>query len=243
MADRDDGQLVSGYRMVPVDPAASRFSHRMGGIDCDAAPLCTVCDRALRAYVLLDLSDPRLGIEADRRTLPVFYCHNCETPADLFAYRIAPNGSIQILRQYRGEPFDGWPQPRGEFGIELTPVPDRLNEILLRCPEGWFAYKYSGPRGRAEPRSDWEADIEFMEGYDLGPFGPSGRAGFHQLGGLPFWLQQPQEVTCPSCSQPMPFLLSLGSDERLGWVFGDWGRLYVFRCSPCSVVAALLQCG
>jgi len=243
MAECDDSQLVSGYQMIPVKPSGSRFRHRMGGLDYDAAPLCTVCDRALKAYVLLDLSDPRLGIEADRRTLPILYCHNCETPADLFAYRIAPNGAIQIVRQYRGGPFEGWPQPRGEHGIELTPVPERLNEILLRCPKGWFAWKYDAQRGRPERASEWEADIEFMEDYALGPFGSSGRQGFHQLGGLPFWLQRPQEVSCPRCSQPMPFLLSLGSDERLNWAFGDWGRLYVFFCAPCSAVAALVQCG
>jgi hypothetical protein len=243
MAEPDDSQLVSGYRMVPVRPSASPFRHRIGGPACDAAPLCTVCDRALAAYVLLDLSDPRLGIEADRRFFPVLYCHNCETVADLFAYRIAPNGSIQILRQRRGRVLGNWPLPRGDHGIELAPVPDRLNEILLRCPKGWYFHDYETRRARPGAPAAGAADIDFMEEFVAGRRTRHGMEGFHQLGGLPLWLQRPQPVTCPRCAQPMPFLLSLGSDERLNWQFGDWGRLYVFLCSPCSVVAALIQFG
>jgi hypothetical protein len=224
MIERHDND--QSCQILPRDPVGCSFAHRMGNVPFAGAPMCMVCKRPFTVYMLLDTSDPRLGLDVTRRLLPVLYCHNCETTADVFMYQLMGQDDIRVLHQHQGVQFDDWPRPHGEFGLQFTPIPDRVSEFRLRTPGGWYnSRECNTPEGQA-----------FAEEFLLGD------RPYHQLKGAPFWLQDPRTFQCPECARDMPFLLSMASDSRLGWEFGDGGWLYVFLCTQCAVVACVLQC-
>jgi hypothetical protein len=188
-----------------------------------------VCGKPFKAYVLLDTADPWLALKLSVSVLPIIYCHDCETTAGVFTYQVRGDGTIEVLAQYAGEKFEDWMQPVGNFWIVLQEMPSMLEELTSRAEAGWY-----GSAGTALSPVEREL-VEFVYFPRVG--------GFHQYGGTPLWVQGKVEQECAVCSGRMTFLLSLDSDTTLGWQFGDVGRLYVFLCSKCTVISALLQCG
>jgi hypothetical protein len=63
----------------------------------------------------------------------------------------------------------------------------------------------------------------------------------HQLGGLPFWVQDEEVPRCKECNKPMAFLAQVDSDFDAGTQFGDMGLLYAFLCRTCSMYATFAQ--
>ena len=217
---------VMGYEMFPVEVGQAPFEHRMGSVRFPGVPMCPVCRRSFTTYLTLDLSDRRLGIDSDVPVLSVIYCHGCQTLVEPFFYQIGPGGQIRILQQFQGNTIEGWPTPRGAYAVELKPTPERMYELILRVSDGW-AYCSDGL-----PLDDQIFLLDYT----------GAEKAFHQLGGPPFWIQRPVVLECPICTERMDFLLSLGSDDKLGWEFGpDVGRQYVFLCSGCTVIAAVVQ--
>ncbi|MEU6248174.1 hypothetical protein [Glycomyces sp. NPDC047010] len=73
---------------------------------------------------------------------------------------------------------------------------------------------------------------------------PDGDGVLGQLSGEPEWIQNDETPTCPSCADPMKFMVSLeeGLHHTTAANFGGSGRGYVFTCQCCSEAAFLWQC-
>ena len=210
-----------GYSMVPVDEQCGEYCHRMGRVPFDNAPMCQVCRIPFKTYVYLDHNDPRLNIDI---SIPILYCHDCETVNDWFFYQIRGTGPV-VIKQYLGEKLMGWPQPHGLRGMRLEVIPTKLGSIAARLNRGY----YSGANGLSAA-DDTYLDKEVMS------------KPFHQFGGYPVWIQEPVCPLCPVCAERMRFLLFLSSDASIGWQCGDWGILYYYLCSRCRTVGSILQC-
>lgn len=65
-----------------------------------------------------------------------------------------------------------------------------------------------------------------------------------QLGGTSHWLQHDETPACPSCREPMDFLVQLeeGHDHDTALNFGGGGSAYAFACEPCGHARFLWQC-
>ena len=76
------------------------------------------------------------------------------------------------------------------------------------------------------------------------------KEGKHQMGGLPFWIQDEEHILCVNCKKEMPYIamidseLYIGKDgfREKGHMFGDEGILYIFYCRFCNMIATIGQC-
>jgi hypothetical protein len=65
-----------------------------------------------------------------------------------------------------------------------------------------------------------------------------------QVGGEPAWIQDPVEVSCPGCREPMIFVLRFSAPndfENCPPVAGASGALYYFACAGCRRVSCIAQ--
>jgi uncharacterized protein YwqG len=78
-----------------------------------------------------------------------------------------------------------------------------------------------------------------------------------KLGGNPDWIQEPENILCPTCEKPMTFVAQIDSIEHQlhnnphsvnalssdqEYMFGDVGMLYLFYCFECSETTSTIQC-
>lgn len=74
----------------------------------------------------------------------------------------------------------------------------------------------------------------------------NGRQSLHRIGGHPSWIQGADIPTCPTCRDPMAFVLQLDSNlpsaTMRSYLWGSGGIAYVFWCDPCRVSAVFWQC-
>ncbi len=249
-------QSPTGYRLTPVARPEGEYAHRIGCLDDLKPSLGLAPDDGYTVCLVLDGSDPRLCLGGRARRIPILFRFDCEWGNDHLVCRLAHDGSLAILAEPWGDvigsPSDDpewWPH-RGDFALRLEPVPQRLHDILSHVTGSWCLYQDELLRrslGTSRPltRSLFE-EMEKLPEWQTTDYVNQlvfcGRDAFHYLGGLPVWVQDPLTARCPDCGQEIPLLLSLDSDRKLGWCFGDAGRLYAFYCQHCSVVISQAQC-
>jgi len=224
---------TTGYQLEAAVPGPGEHGHRMGCLDALKPGLARKPDDGYTVCLVVDTSDPRLRLGSVPARIPILFRFDCEWGRDPLVYWLSPDGRLTILREPWGQILPAalrfkppWWPPRGDFDARLVEIPQRLHDLAQKWPRCWY---------EAEQHLPWE-DIEHVN--DIVFFGKP----YHQIGGLPFWVQDPLAPQCPTCKEPMPFLLSLGSDNRLGWMFGDCGRLYAFYCARCCIVVSQAQC-
>ena len=64
---------------------------------------------------------------------------------------------------------------------------------------------------------------------------------FSFYGGYPAFIDLPVRPKCTCCGNPMEFWLQLDSTEEFGFIFEDYGTLYLFRCPKTKEVHFLIQ--
>ena len=220
-----------GHKLELVAPEHGDGAHRVGNVAAGAVPLCTAVQDDFVIYGLLDAADARIGLPAHFRSLPILFYPGYEEAGRPLIYRADPVGDVLIVSQAedrldRAALIRSWPKPSGVFGACLTALSEELAGILQRVERGWYN----------QYRKLSAAERRYVEGECFGS-GP-----FHQVGGPPLWLQKPIDASCPQCAQQLQYVLSLDSDSKAGWMFGDMGRLYVLVCRQCSVVLCDVQC-
>jgi len=67
-----------------------------------------------------------------------------------------------------------------------------------------------------------------------------------RIGGMPFWIQEPEEVECPSCKQSMEFIIQLPSGDLKnikgeGVHYGAHGITYGFWCDNDQIMGYIWQ--
>lgn len=221
----------TGYQLILVDPAEGEHGHRAGSLESIKPAVGLRARDGYTLSLLLDPSDPRIGLTTKLERIPIVFRFDRDWEGEWLTYRVIAPQKIKFISEPWGDDDMGelpWGNPIGEFGIRLAGIPERLDTIGRAIELNWL-----WDRKQFTPE-----DQEYVNKtvFTVGE-------GFHHVGGAPWWVQTPERMKCPECREKMPFLLSLDSDGKTNWCFGDAGRLYVFYCEKCSVVAANAQGG
>lgn len=204
-----------------LDPAGSR----LGGPALLPAgqtwPQCGRCQRPLTHVA---------QIGSDSGLLTFFYCFGCRPmgPEGAAGYR------IWLLDKDQAVPCD---EPRA--ASSRGPVPCSVQLVPVSSAPQWDDARIS--LDHLDLGSDpWETYHDVWS--DL-----TGSATLEsRLGGFPDWIQGAQWPTCPACAQRMNLLLQLDSEPETGLMWGDSGRVFLFRCGtpthPPEVALVLQSC-
>lgn len=182
------------------------------------APTCLTCGKAMHLIFLIDLTDPRLTFIV----LP-----DIKQLPLVSCLSCSPVYEPQYFAiQVQGSLLEALNQQPGQVIGDYLPRPLKQHPIGLR-----------GLRKNEYPLTLKAADALI----DL----PEPK---HQLGGLPLWLQEPVEVTCPRCYQSMQLVAMFNDDpsietgaERPGVYLADSAILYFFCCNRCLLLGTVFQ--
>lgn len=69
-----------------------------------------------------------------------------------------------------------------------------------------------------------------------------------KFGGFPDWIQNDETPKCDCCKKKMDFIAQLDSidytgfaQEKIEYMFGDVGMIYVFFCKNCGMAKSVFQ--
>ncbi len=203
-------------------------SHLFCGEHHDASAVCPNCNKPLLLFLELDASDQRLGIPARSYVrVPLYYCWTCDLSQALFAYKLNPQGSIQILKfrsgsQQKDFPYPDYPHwfPGAQVCLIALSHEEQAAVGVLNssaCIEQILQIEEQTPE-LARPR--------------------------HQVGGEPLLLQGWPDHICPSCGKQAPLLASIGNDclDSRGLAGYDFVQVLFTFCRECDVVMASNAC-
>jgi hypothetical protein len=225
------GNPEAGY-WLNFSPKPTDILHDFCGTHDIAGAIYPNCNKPLMRVLSLYAEDGRLAFDPVRHpVVHLLYCWTCSLPFGQFSYKVAGNGSVELLhvppRQPKLEfgmegPYDGFQGIFPHRHVALQPMTADEQKTL-----------------QARVLSDSEDDDE-----DL--FAPR-----HQLGGYPF-IYNPSKTFCPVCSKEMPVLAAIcdstiGNDafgvEAENSFTGNGGVQMLFQfCRDCSVVSAYQSC-
>ncbi len=202
------------------------WQHRLFGMHTIAGAVSPNSGRPLLRLLQLDMADPRLGLNGSPgEVLALLFGWSCAMSQSPVVYRMKSSAAIELILYRSGEAYDdfpyaGYPSDFPERIAVLVPIPATEQDAIRDLN-----------RGGLDPT-------------DL----PANQRGLylprHQVGGEPFLVQPWENLDCPSCNRPMPFLASIGDDT--GTPEGLTGNRFVQTCfsycRPCRVVAARQQC-
>ncbi|MFO1054681.1 MAG: hypothetical protein U1F36_20860 [Planctomycetota bacterium] len=214
--------LASGYFVELVAHPDEDFQHIFCGTNDTAGAECPNCRRPMLRQLLLDGRDRRLQLDRiGVERLPLLFCWTC--PLSLgTAYRVEPDGSVELLRFSRGEPaadfpYSEYPTQFPKAFARLDPVPHQIGERVAAMNAG----------------------IESIDDPDDSTMIPR-----HQLGGEPYFVQGRPFVRCSVCKRPAAILASIGDmtvDGR-GFTGNAFVQTWFALCGPCRVVRSGQMC-
>ncbi|MCU1235577.1 MAG: hypothetical protein JWP63_3544 [Candidatus Solibacter sp.] len=219
ISDPDHG-LWLNFSPKPSDSV----HHFCGPNDIEGAS-CPYCRKPLIRVLSLAATDSRLNLDPSKTAkVHLLYCWTCSIPYGVFSYRILNNGSIELLQI--PPTWESAIGPDGPYDGYTGHYPQKL--VALRQLE------IAEHQRQLAAQSDIDLALELMPQK-------------HQVGGFPI-IANPQEITCPICSQESP-LLAVICDDVSGNQPGEipaqdsftdnMGTQMVFHyCRDCSVVSA-----
>jgi hypothetical protein len=230
--DQPKGNPEWGY-WLNFSPLPAEVQHDFCGTPEIAGATCPNCEKPLLRLLSLNAKDQKLNIEpAHNSVVHLLYCWTCTIPYGEFCYKVAKDGSVEILKlpskhpqiQEFGPagPYDGYTGIFPERQVSLQAMSESEQRILeRRFATGLEDRRNEPPRGR------------------------------HQIGGYPV-IDNPSKTSCPICSEDMPLLAALCDDATGNQPFeiepensfaGDGSVQMIFHfCRNCSVVTAYHSC-
>jgi hypothetical protein len=214
-----------GFRLN-FGPSPSEIAHKFCGTDEIKGAGCPNCFKPLLRILSLAADDPRLNLNSSRlRSIHLLYCWTCSIPFGIFSYRIAEDGSVEVL---------GLP-PAYEYAFGSDGPYDGYTGLFPLKRVGLIPLTEDEQRQQMAARSDGVASKFSIQD--------------HQIGGFPA-IANPERIVCPVCSSESP-LLAVISDDASGnpstrvkvpaeESFTDnAGTQMAFHfCRNCSVVSA-----
>jgi hypothetical protein len=204
-----------GYFVTPCAANECEYRHMVGGSHEISNAQCPNCRKPLLRLLSLDAKDPRLTLEHDGLDfIPLFLCWTCNVAQAPFYYRLAGNGSVEIVAFERGGieadfPYEGYP-------VVFPERPCRLEDI-----------PYSVQQAFEEANAGREIEL----GRDI-------RRPRHQVGGQPLVLDSYSAMRCITCQKRMAFLAAVGNDSgtEQGFVGNPYVQMLFHYCRTCQVI-------
>jgi hypothetical protein len=188
------------------------------GASLQTMPTCCNCNQPMHLLFLFNLSDPRLAFIS----LP--NAHQLPMVSCLSCTSVYERQYFALREG--GSVVEVVNQPFGEVIGEFLPRPLKQHPISLR------------------PLRDDEYPVDEETWYALLD-NPEPK---HQVGGSPLWLQQPEELQCPSCGKSMEFVAMFNDDTDIdtgvdpqGIYLADSAILYLFYCQDCVILGTTFQ--
>ncbi|MHC4093956.1 MAG: hypothetical protein ACYSVY_27400, partial [Planctomycetota bacterium] len=192
---------TSGY-WVQLD-RKGEYEHFVGGACggglCDwQGGDCPNCHKPLIQHMRLDTRDPRLKLqELGVPELPLLYCGRCGILERPLVYRVESPGRIQLIlfhpdsREDIGQHWrdDGLPDVFPERSIELHPIPDWMQNLVLSMNSGRELTAEEEVKAGAEARTYWPDGRPYFDGYP------------RQVGGIPYFDQDWAPPECAACTE------------------------------------------
>ena len=186
-----------------------------GGQRCEwEGDECPNCKKPLIQHLLLDTQDPRLKLQAlGVPELPLLYCGRCCIAEEPFVYRVKPPAAIELVLfqpDNREDSAQDWyrhalPDVFPQRSIELQPIPDWMQDLILRMNADSHLSRQEEVRAGVEAGPYWSDGRPYFEGYR------------RQLGGIPYFEPHWGPPNCSACTElkriaKMRFLACLRND-------------------------------
>lgn len=209
-----------------ISVSSSKFSG-IAWINCDEEwPTCGYCENPMQLFFQLNLKDApaRRSYWPESGYIQVFYCNTSDTYCEECgddAY--TPFGKYQAARLVT-------PSAKAKSFSESPvegPIPARTiikwkEKLDYPCSEE-LASCFDDPILDEDELSEmFEVSMEESE--------KSLTYVSDKLGGWPMWVQSAKYPDCPTCETTMDFIVQIGSEDNLDYMFGDCGIAMVFQC-------------
>jgi hypothetical protein len=113
--------LEQGYFLHQDRNPLGGVGHVFCGPCTISGAICPNCAAPLLQFVNFDLSDARIGLAALRaRHLPLLFCWRCPLAQAPFAYRLLPDGSVELVACETGKPENDFPYP--DYPVAFPPA-------------------------------------------------------------------------------------------------------------------------
>jgi hypothetical protein len=220
--------------VLPVDQGGTTSGDKVGGLPSglalDSWPRCAECD-ALMSFIAQFHHDPdRLDLGGPERVLTLWQCERDPGMCETWSSESGANAAFVVDRARAGH---------------AQPVPDSTTLVYPELMVGGWS---EGDDGVPEELYGSYFDSDRL--FALGEEGWS-RGGYDtHFGGVPAWVQSPDEAPGP----PWHYVGQLDNNQHLaaapdtripGPTFGDGGMAYLFlnRTSEPPTAAMFWQCG
>jgi hypothetical protein len=218
-----DGYLVEYSRTS----RSQEYRHIFCGPQNIAGAWCPNCSKPLLRILALATKDPRIMVpEMTTAYISLLYCWTCSLSQGEFAYRLGLTNDIEIIRFTSGGPTPGFPYNEYPTAFPMGAA------ILVRLSNSEQRAIEDMNRGTF----DEGLHAEQQYGHLVAPR--------HQIGGEPRLMQGWVDVTCPICSQLVPFFASVSNDclDPRGIIGYDYAQIIYHYCRACGVIVANNVC-
>jgi hypothetical protein len=247
--------LLPGFRVrVTKRPT---HDHWQGGKARHAEAVCTTCDRPLLLLWDLNGKDPRFRVDGSQvfkwlDRLPLYYCWTCCAEMD---YCVTAPNRIVILKNegtYQGRDF-----PYKRFPLEFRRQPLQLDQLadMPQSLKKLIPYHWGEPVPTKVRKyfANWLGH-RVKDGFDI---------WWHQLGGLPWLVQGPEEILCPNPRCPgsrhrwrmkilavirndppsgLPMIETMRQVKRVHGDFDHWNEVVFHICKKCLTIHVGSRC-
>lgn len=222
-------------------PSASKFSGLPLLLKGEDWPRCKSCEKPLELFLQLNLDElPNEDLDFGHGYLQLFYCAGdeyCEPGWEPFSdvaslcRVISPAAALpatENLNRFAGKSIIGWnpvadlpsSAEHERLGIEYD---FHFRDVPFRPAEMWCR----------------ELNLHIVGLEHIDRFGEevSAYAG-DKLVGWPCWVQGVEYPHCPKCHAEMDFIVQLGSEDNIPYMFGDCGIGHITQCRQHKEVVA-----
>jgi uncharacterized protein YwqG len=215
-------QTPIGYRLTidwEAASTASAYANKYGGLPSNGAKLCTCKGCGHHHHLLFQID----------LTDPNLSYLGLDSSDYLFIFTCLNCASYEKVMHYR----------LNDRGKEIVVLQDTPGVFVRQYPDCLDEHPVSC---RHLKHDEYPVTEEVLSSL-------LSREGKHQLGGMPTWIQNKEQISCLDCGYEMEYIAMIDSELYLGkdgfrekeHMFGDEGILYVFVCRECGIFAAKAQ--
>ncbi len=221
MINEPYGQHWKGHKGFRAIEGSGVYNHRFGGQEWNV-PKCQLCGEDLHQILCFDLKDDRLS---ELRTskleeLPLISCLNCSTVWEPQLFQLNPTTkNVTVLSQNDKEKW----------------IQDEEDKIPVPLP--YTKFKLINMLGEDIPVNE----DAYYDAFDL-----FGQEYICRVLGAPLYVENPNDISCPTCNHDMQYVSSITHDFEVDLVsvvdlFLGEMIIYFYFCKECLTLKTEVQ--